>query len=108
MITSQIGPEKVMTINWSLEDGITTDLNDFIRATTIQENAVPVSGVCSIQGERSVSFLEWRSLLSSLTTLLDHGVPMKFSCTSKKIYDWILYLGFALLGEVFLDQESFL
>ena len=106
MITSQTSPEKLMTINWSLEDGITTDLNDFLRAAMMQEGVVPLACACHIVGERRVSLLEWRSLLSSLTGILDHGIPVTFICSRKKIYDWISFLGFALLGEVVLKQEK--
>lgn len=103
MLTFNISPEQLMCITWSLDDGIRTDLNDFIRSTVYPENFIPLSCSYYITGEKNVLFLEWRSLVMSITSLLNQGVPMKFICTSKRIYERMLEFGFFLLGEVILQ-----
>lgn len=106
MLTATINPQRVMNVIWSLNDGVRTDLNDFIRSTSFPEKTKPSLCLYTLEGEKNVALLEWRSLLQSVTSLLEQGISIKFICTNKKIYDWIQYFGFSLLGEVIFSSSK--
>ena len=90
---------------WCFDDDPSKDLTEFSKITMLKDPASIETCSFYIIGKKELPLLIWKEFLSSLKLLLEGKVKLHFICTSKKIYDWLNYLGVSLLGEVLLDPS---
>lgn len=97
-----------LKIIWCLNEDQSEDLMGFLKINAIEEESPLKSCSFYFLGEKEISVLLWRALLSSLKVLLDRKIKLRFICTSEKIEGALHAFGFSLLGEIVLDiQETF-
>jgi len=105
MLTVQQIANK-LNFTWYFADDPSKDLTEFSKITMIKELSALETCCFYIIGEKEIPLLIWKEFLSSLKPLLEDRVKLHFICTSKKIYDWLNYLGVPLLGEVLFDPNA--
>jgi hypothetical protein len=98
--------DRELKIVWSLNGEVSEDLAGFLKINAFKEGNPLESCSFYLIGEKEISTLVWRALLSSLKILLDRKIKIRFLCTSKKIEAILQTFGFSLLGEVVFEASK--
>lgn len=95
-----------LKVVWDLDDGVARDPAEFAALTVLPQGFLPTQCSYYFVGERKAPLLEWKALITSLQSLLDQRIKIRFICTSQKIVDWLKEIGVPLLGEVTVEPAS--
>lgn len=89
-----------LKITWTLTKPLSSELPEFLKIETLDPKRVIKNGRIHIIGEEEIPLAVWHGFLSFIQGLLDRGIELHFSSTSKKIEETLRLLGFGLLGEI--------
>lgn len=89
-----------LKITWSFAKPVSSDVTEFSKIEMLDREALITEGTILMIGEEEIPLIVWRAFLSLVKNLLDRGVQLRFSCTSKKTEEALRSFGFFLLGAV--------